>query len=131
MRSEVLDYIKGLNLGSFSVSDEMPRSESGTPLHLRNPKMIYVNSTEYDEQPLISTLNGGCDIHTYTQTVTALFSCDAKNVPNNYDTLVGSLISAKNINTTAGYNSREATVTTSSENDLLVTSIEYAFVKIR
>jgi len=130
MRTEIIDYIKGLKLGSYKITDDLPRIESGIPLHLRTPKTIYLNSNEFNEQPLISTL-GGCDIHTFTTSVTLTFSNDAKRPPANYDELVGLLISAKNVNTTAGYNSREATVTTSIENDMLVTQIDYAFVKIR
>jgi hypothetical protein len=130
MRTEIIDYIKGLKLGSYKITDDIPRIESGIPLHLRNPKTIYLNVNEFDEQPLISTL-GGCDIHTFTTSVTLTFANDAKRIPNNYDELVGLLIRAKDIDTTTGYNSREATVTTAIENDMLVTQIEYAYVKIR
>lgn len=130
MRQEVLEYIKGLNLGSYTVSDEVPRVESGTPLYLKNSKRIYVDVNQYAETPLISTL-GGLDIHTYTTSVTVYFSNDAKLLPNNYDSLVGQLIFAKDINVTQGYNSREATVSTSVENDLLVTQIDYSYTKIR
>ena len=130
MRSEVLDYIKGLNLQSYNVSDEIPRTESGISLYLKNPRRIYVDTTEYDEIPLIRTL-GSVDVHTYTQTVTILFSTDAKNLPSNYDALVGQLISAKDVNTTEGFNGREASVTTTTEEDLLVTQIQIGFTKIR
>lgn len=130
MRQEVLEYIKGLNLGSYTVSDEVPRVESGTPLYLKNPKRIYADVNQYSETPLISTL-GGLDIHAYATSVTVYFSNDAKLLPNNYDSLVGQLIFAKDINNTAGYNSREATVSTSVENDLLVTQIEFTYTRIR
>lgn len=130
MREEVLDYIKGLNLGSYNVSDEIPREESGTPLYIRNPKRIYVTVDEYNETPLLNALNG-FNLHTYTTSVSVIFSSDAKKLPQNYTSLVGSLIGAKDINTTEGYNSREAVVSTVTEADLLVTQIEYSFTKIR
>lgn len=130
MRQEVLDYIKRLNLGSYTVSEEVPRVESSTPLYLKNPKRIYVDVNQYSENPLISTLSG-LDIHTYTTSVTVYFSNDAKLLPNNYDSLVGQLIFAKDLNQNEGYNSREAVVTTSIENDLLVTQIELTYTRIR
>jgi|TARA_R110000868_G_scaffold130300_1_gene339933 hypothetical protein len=130
MRNEVLDYIKGLNLGSYTVSEEIPRVESGIPLYLRNPKKIYIDSANYDEQPLIQTFSG-FDLHSYTTLLTVIFSNDAKQLPNNYDTLVGQLISAKDLVSSEGFNSREATVTTNIESDLLVTQIEYSYTKLR
>jgi hypothetical protein len=130
MRNEVLDYIKGLNLGSYTVSEEIPRVESGIPLYLRNPKKIYIDSANYDEQPLIQTFSG-FDLHSYTTLLTLIFSNDAKQLPNNYDTLVGQLISAKDLVSSEGFNSREATVTTNIESDLLVTQIEYSYTKLR
>jgi hypothetical protein len=122
MRNEVLDYIKGLNLGSYTVSEEIPRVESGIPLYLRNPKKIYIDSANYDEQPLIQTFSG-FDLHSYTTLLTVIFSNDAK--------LVGQLISAKDLVSSEGFNSREATVTTNIESDLLVTQIEYSYTKLR
>lgn len=132
MRQNVIDYVKGLNLGTYKISEEIPRNESGTPLYLKNPKTIYVDANDYSDEPLINTL-GGLSIHSYTQTVTLIFSNDSKQLPKNYDSLVGQLINAKDINgDTDFYNSREATVTTSIEaNDLLVTQIDYAYTKIR
>ena len=130
MRNEVLDFIKGLNLGSYTVSEEIPRVESGIPLYLRNPKKIYIDSANYDEQPLIQTFSG-FDLHSYTTLLTVIFSNDAKQLPNNYDTLVGQLISAKDLVSSEGFNSREATVTTNIESDLLVTQIEYSYTKLR
>lgn len=130
MREQVLDYIRGLNLGSYNVSDEVPRDESGVPLYIRNPKRIYVGVDEYNETPLINTFSG-FDLHTYTTSVSVIFSSDAKKLPQNYTSLVGSLIGAKDIATADGFNSREAVVSTVTENDLLVTQIEYSFTKIR
>ena len=131
MRQSEIDYVKGLNLGTYRISEEIPRNESGTPIYLKNPKTIYVFANDYSDEPFIQTLSG-LSIHAYTQTVSLVFSSDSKQLPANYDSLVGALIGAKDIDSTSGYNSREATVTTNIEgNDLLVTQIEYAYTKIR
>ena len=130
MRTDVLDYIKGINLGTYNISEDLPREESGTPLYIKNPKQIYVDVDQYNETPLLTAFNG-LSIHTFTTSVRIIFSNDAKKIPQNYSTLVGLLIGAKDINTTEGFTSREAVVSTVTENDLLVTQIEYSFTKIR
>jgi hypothetical protein len=130
MRQAVLDYIKGLNLGSYTVSEEIPRVESGTPMYVRNPKKIYVDANAYSDTPLISTLSG-LDIYAYSTSVSLFFANDAKTVPNNYDSLVGNLIFAKDVDPQGGYTSREAVVTTTIETDLLVTQIDLTYTKLR
>lgn len=130
MRDQVLDYIKGINLGSYNLSEDIPREENGTPLYIKNPKRIYVSPENFNETPLLNTFSG-FNLHTYSTLITVVFSSDAKKLPQNYAALVGLLISAKDINTTEGFNSREAIVSTVTENDLLVTQIEYSFTKIR
>lgn len=131
MRQQVIDYIKGLNIGQYKISEELPRQESGTDLFLKNPRTIYVDAVDYADEPLVSTL-GGLSIHSYTQSVDVVFSNDSKLLPKNYDSLVSDLLLARDINSnTDFFNSREAVVTTSHEGDLLVTQINYAFTKIR
>jgi hypothetical protein len=130
MREQVLDYIKGINLGAYNLSDDIPREENGTALFVKNPKRIYVSSEDFTETPLLNTFSG-FNLHTYSILLTVVFSSDAKKLPQNYASLVALLLSAKDINTTEGFNSREASVSTVTENDLLVTQIEYSFTEIR
>lgn len=129
MRQEVLDYIQTLNLGTFIVSSELPWDENGTSLYLKNLKKIYVDVTEYAVEPIIRALNG-LNITRDTLSVKIYFANDAKSTPPNYDEVVSGLQTAKNINTTTGYYSRECQVQTSYNLDKLVTEIELRFIKL-
>jgi hypothetical protein len=129
MRTEILDYISTLNLGSFLVSQELPWEESGQALFLKNLKKIYVDATQYQNESLITALNG-LNINNETSIVRILFACDAKQTPANYDTLVTDLKSAKDITTIEGVRSRQCDVSTDIENDSLVTTLEIRFTKI-
>ena len=129
MRQEVLNYIQSLNLGTYIVSSELPWDENGIPLYQKNLKKIYVNVTEYTVEPLITALNG-LNITRDIQSVRVYFANDAKILPPNYDEVVQQIQTAKNINTTAGFNSRECQVLTSFDADRLVTEIELRFIKL-
>jgi hypothetical protein len=129
MRQEVLDYITGLALGGFLLSQEVPWSDNTIPLYIKNLKKIYVDNVEYLSEPLIATL-GTLSINQQTRTIRIYFANDAKTVPSNYDTLVEDLITVKDIDLADGTNRREADVRVSYENDVMVTEIEIRFTKI-
>lgn len=130
MRQDIIDYINTLSLGSFILSQELPWTDSGTPLYLKNVKRVYVDVTRYNTEPLIQTLDG-ININTDISTVGLYFSADAKQLPSNYDTVVEDLRQAKDITlSTQGNFRRECDVTTEFQNDLLVTQLEYRFTKL-
>jgi hypothetical protein len=127
MRTELIAYIKGLNLGRFTLSEEYPRNESGQDLYLKNQRKIYVDAEQYTEEPLINTL-GSLSIHSKTTSVTVYFSVDGKTVPNNYDEIVLQLRAGKDIG--SGFRLRTAAVSTSYVQDLLITEIEYQYTNV-
>ena len=129
MRTDVLDYLQTLNLGTFIVSTELPFSESGTPLYIKNLKKVYVGVDQYIVEPIISTLSG-VNITRDTVAVTVYLANDAKSLTPNYDEVVGLIRAAKDILPTAGFNSREVDVQTSFDADKLVTQIELRFIKL-
>lgn len=129
MRQDVIEYIQTLNLGTFIVSSELPWSENGTPLYLKNLKKIYVDVDQYEVNPIITTLDG-TNITEDTIAVRIYFANDAKQIPPNYDEVVSNLRTAKNINTTTGYNRREVDVVTTFELDRLITELELRFIKL-
>ena len=94
MREDILSYIKTLSLGSFTVSDELPRDDSGMALYLKNPKKLYVDIGQVEATPLIQTLSG-FDVHTESTTVSVYFTADAKTLPANYSSLTQSLTAGK------------------------------------
>jgi hypothetical protein len=129
MRKTVLDYIKTLNLSGYRVDDSLPRLESGEPLYLKNPRRIYVDQTQTDIQPLI-TVFGGHSISSEVTQISVFFSNDAKVLSANYNELVQQIESARNIAPEMGFNSRESSVNTSYENDMLITEVELTYTKL-
>ena len=129
MRAELLDYIGTLNLGGFILSQELPWEESETPLYLKNLKKIYVSVTEFQTEPLIQTLNGG-NVNNEISIVRIYFSCDAKQLPANYDDVVADIREGKNVVTDDGFTNRQCDVTTDLTNDVLTTTMEFRFTKL-
>jgi len=130
MRTEVIDYLVSAPLHSYNFSRELPFEEGGSPLYLKNPKTIYVDTANKDVTQLFATLDGD-SIHVETQTVTLYFSNDAKDTPANYDDLVEYLVKGKDIGTTQGFNDRSVDVSTVVDGDLTVTTVEYSYTKLR
>lgn len=130
MRADVLAYLKTINLGTFTLSDELPRDESGTPLYLKNPKKIYVEATQHEQTTLLRTMNGA-NINSNQETVEVIFSADAKQLPANYDDLTNLIRAAEDIKPEAGFNDRNSDVSTEIVNDILVTSVALTYTKIR
>ena len=129
MRQNVLTYLQTQNLGTYIVTNELPWDENGVALYLKNLKKIYVNVTEYRVEPIIATLSG-INITTDVHSVRVYFANDAKSLPPNYDEVVSAVRSAKDIDTTVGYNRREVDVTTTYDADRLVTEIELRYIKL-
>lgn len=130
MRAEVLAYLKTINLGSFSVSEEVPRDESGNPLYIKNPKKIYVDLVQHEQTPVLRTLDGSF-VHSNQQTVSVIYSTDAKQLPANYDDLTNLIRAAEDIKPEQGFNDRNSDVSTEIVNDLLVTTVDLTYTKIR
>jgi hypothetical protein len=129
MRTDVIEYLQTQNFGTFIVSTELPFSESGVPLYIKNLKKVYVGVDQYIVEPIISTLSG-VNITRDTVAVTVYLANDAKSLTPNYDEVVGLIRAAKDILPTAGFNSREVDVQTSFDADKLVTQIELRFIKL-
>lgn len=129
MREDVIDYIKTLSLGSFTLSEELPRDDSGVALYVKNPKKLYVDQDQVSQEPLIQALNG-LDIHNEATTVSVYFTADAKTLPANYKSLVNSLKLGRDILPTGGFNNRTVDVQSEYEADLLLTRIDYTFSKL-
>jgi hypothetical protein len=129
MRQEVIDYVSSLPLGSFLLTTELPWDSDGSALYLKNPKKVYVDMTEYVNEPIITTLNG-LSINNESQIVRIYFACDAKQLPSDYEQVVQDIKTVKGITTVAGVNNRSVNITTEFVNDLLATEMEVRFTKL-
>lgn len=129
MRQAVIDYLQGENLGSFTIANEVPWQESGTDLYLKNLKKIYIDVDAFTTEPVITTFSG-LYLNNETTVVRVYFANDAKQIPSNYDEVVGLIKAAKEISSAQGFTRREAEVSTSYESDRLVTEIELRYIKL-
>jgi hypothetical protein len=128
MRDEILDYINGLSLGTYTVSNNLPYTDAGQALYIKNVKTIYVDQPTYEEEPILNTLNNQ-NVVNQVASVSIFYSTDAKALPANFDTLTIAIKNAKNI-TTIQARRRESDVNETYEGDLLVSEIEVRFIKI-
>ncbi len=129
MREDVINYIKTLSLGTFSLSEELPRDDSGVTLYVKNPKTLYVDADQLEQNPVVQALDG-FDLHNEETTVSVYFTADAKTLPANYSTLVNSLKLGKDVLPTGGFTNRTVEVQSEYEADLLSTRIDYTFSKL-
>jgi len=129
MRTAIYDHIKDLQLGSFRLSDERPFNASGQALYLKNMKTIYVDQAQTVHDNLISTLDGVV-INAETTTVRVYMSTDAKQMPSNYQSLVANIKTARNSTDITGVNRREVDVSTTYEEDKMVTEFEFRFTTL-
>lgn len=129
MRQAVVDYIKTLDLGKFSLSTELPYDENDTPVYIKNPRRIYVGQPNTVSDPFIQTL-GGTTISNETTAIQVFLSSDAKLVPATYNSVVEQIKGAKDLTTIQGINRREVEVTIEYVNDLAVTTVELRYIKI-
>lgn len=129
MRSEILTYVQSLNLGTVTVSTELPWTDNDVPLYLKNLKKIYVDIDNVTAEPIVQALNG-FTLSNEVTTIRLYFACDAKVLIPNYSDIVTELKTVRNVPTITAVQRRECDVTTTMENDVLVTEFEYRFYKL-
>lgn len=129
MRDEIASYLSSLKMAGFAMSKELPWSADGSPLYLKNYKKIYVDRDIITQTDDILTL-GGPAATRETTSVSVYFTTDAKNLPENYNTVLGNIRAARLIPTITGVIERQADVTTSYEGDAMITQVEFRFSKL-
>lgn len=129
MRAQVIDNIKSLAINGISLSNELPYDESGVSLYVKNPKTLYVDRTQYESAPIVQTL-GGVNINNTTTSVIVYLAVDAKNPPAQLDNIIDSLRGLEDTIVLDGTHTRESTVSTEYEDDMLVVNVEYRLTRI-
>jgi hypothetical protein len=129
MRTVVYNYIKALSLKSASLSNELPYSTSGTELYLKNKRTIYVDVAQSQQDPAIDALNGSGAVDE-TTTVSVYFVNDAKKLPTDYDTVVTQMKGARTATGTEGFIQKTCNVSSSYQEDAVVTELVFSFRKI-
>jgi hypothetical protein len=128
MRTEILDYIRDVNPGGFFVTEELPWSESGLALYLKNLKRVYVDVEQTETGDLITSFSG-LIIQDRQDIIRVFFATDAKTLPPNYEDFITALRRVNDI-PLAGYHRKQVNISTTIENDVLVTELEYRFTKL-
>lgn len=128
MRAEILEFLQSQNLGVFTTTQELPWSENGQALYLKNLKKVYVDQEVVETEPLFATLDA-LDVTSEVTSVTVYLACDAKQTPPNLDQVITVIRGARNV-TVNGVNRRVVEVTTEYEDDVLVKSLEFRFTKL-
>lgn len=129
MREELKDYIVGLKLKNYKVSDELPFSNSGTAMYLKNAKTFYVDDDQVTTEPFMQVMNGAI-IESEVTTVRVYLSTDAKQKPSDYANVVSGIKAWKYVTANTPYFRKEVDVTSEFENDLQITQFEFRFTKI-
>lgn len=129
MRTRLLDYIRGLNLKSFRLSDELPFSQNGAVLYLKNPKRVYVDNPQKTVDDFVLRLDGN-HIEAESTVIRVYFASDSKQQPEEYADAVNLIRNFRNESDLRVYFQRDAQVITEYEQDLTVTSIEFTFRKL-
>ena len=96
MRAQLLTAITSATstLTQFAVSQELPWSQNGTPLYLKNMKKIYVDLERREESTLIPTLDGQ-DVFQNDLISSVYLAVDAKNPPSQTAQAVSLILGAK------------------------------------
>jgi hypothetical protein len=111
----------------FRVSNELPFNPSGDELYIKNKKTVYVNEGDQQRVQLYRTLDQGSVYATET-TVNAFLTVDAKNQPSNIDTVITSILDAKDV--ISGAQILESSVVPDIEEDYITYSFEYTVTKL-
>lgn len=129
MRDEFIELLKKLDIVSYKVSEELPFSNSGIPMYLKNVKYIYVDNKTNTTETLIPIMSG-LNIEVDIDTIRIYLSNDAKKLPTDYPN-IQSLIRNLKESITGNYYKRECVIETNYENDISVTTFEFKLYKIK
>lgn len=129
MRQQILEHIASKDLGSFSLSKELPFTGSDQPLYEKNFKKIYVDAEQITINPVIQLLNGR-DIEQETTSVSVYFTTDAKLLPKDYSNLVKHIRDGRWVELDGNYTTRDCVLSTEYNSDSLITQLEFTFTKI-
>jgi len=129
MRTEILDYLDGLSVAGFAVTQELPWDLQGQPLYLKNMKRIYVDQDQVAQEPLIDVLNGAGIVNQIT-TVSVYVATDSKQPPSNLGNLVSQISAARLDTDLVGATQRQTQVTTEFDLDRQVTRFDISFRKL-
>lgn len=116
-----------INTTSVTASSELPWVAGGVELYNKNMKKFYLSAEQQDIVPHHRTL-GNDDVYQTETTLFGYFTVDAKNQPQDIETVVDAVLNSKNSIT--DHYIKECLMTTEIEEDRLTRIFEFTFTKI-
>jgi len=112
---------------AFKVSSELPFDSNGIPLYEKNMKTVYVDDDIESKIQLYRTLDQG-EVYQTDTIVNAYLVVDAKNQPSDIETVIASILSARDAIT--GTQINESSVESEIEDDYITYTFEYNITKL-
>jgi hypothetical protein len=125
MRAELLSAITSATstLTQFTVVQELPWEQNGTPLFRKNMKKIYVDRDRNEETTLFAVFNGQ-DVYQDDLITEVYLAVDAKNPPSQLDSVVTKILGCKLTTNIINFGS-EADYTIDKDEDVLIYTFEF------
>jgi hypothetical protein len=130
MRTELLAYLTTAT-SSLTVKTvgELPWNTAGEPLYLKNMKKFYLDQDQVQQTTLIPVITG-TDVFQDDLTVKGYFAVDAKNQPSGLDTVITTLLNAKDQISVINFGA-ESDYTTEIQDDVIIYTVEYRLNTIK
>lgn len=126
MRSQLVTAITSATstLTQFSVSQELPWSQSGQPLYLKNKKVVYVDRPRLEQNTLIGLVGPGADVYQNDLIAEAFLAVDAKNPPSQLDSEIAQILAARDLTGIVNFGT-ESDYVVDIQEDVLIYTFEF------
>jgi len=126
MRTQLLVYLTNNLTGTIKTSQELPFSQSGQSLYLKNMRRVYVDEPYTEQGSLFNTLDE-LDINQTVTRIRAYLATDAKNRNADLDQAMTTMSNAlKQADITNSFR-KEFDYTTTIDEDRVVYEFEYRY----
>jgi len=112
---------------AYGVNSELPFDDSGTPLHIKNMKRVYLDKEQATYEPYIKTLRKDCNLDAKVTTLSVYVTTDAKVIPTDIDAVISAIVAAKRSISTIDTTTE---VTTEISDDYITYTIEFGFTEL-
>lgn len=126
MRTNLLNAITTATstLTQFAVTQELPWSQNGDPLYLKNMKKIYVDNATVEQTTIILTLDKARSVDENTYTCLVYFAVDAKNPPSQTQLILDKILGCKDKTGLLSFDD-ESDFTIEQNEDKLIYTVEF------
>ena len=126
MRTQLLAYLTTNLTGSIKTSQELPWTEGGQRLDLKNMRRVYLDEPDKEQTQLLGMI-GEDDISQNITRVRGYLTVDAKARNSDLDAALTTLAQAKSVNTITDSFRKEFDYTTTVDADRITYEFEYRF----